>query len=115
MPRRGAYAALGAAIATGAPLGLVLTRAWRRGVAGWASVAADLRGEAATYVYVALSTILVFAAFGYVLGVQADRLLERSQRDPLTGLANWRVLQERLRQELARVHRCHSSCSTSTA
>jgi diguanylate cyclase (GGDEF)-like protein len=45
------------------------------------------------------------AAFGYVLGRQADRLAELSETDALTGLANARRLFHRLETELARSRR----------
>jgi diguanylate cyclase (GGDEF)-like protein len=105
MARRWWYGATAVVLAGGAPLGLAVTRLARRGRGRWEWALADVRAEADTYLYVAISTALVFGAFGYVLGAQADRLVERSNRDSLTGLGNWRLIQERLRLELGRVMR----------
>jgi diguanylate cyclase (GGDEF)-like protein len=58
-----------------------------------------------TYGYVCLSTLVAFALFGFVVGRQADRLVELSTTDALTGLYNRRALIERLRHELARAAR----------
>jgi diguanylate cyclase (GGDEF)-like protein len=55
--------------------------------------------------YVGLSTAIAFAAFGYVLGRQADRLAALSETDALTGLSNARALFDRLDRELARSRR----------
>jgi diguanylate cyclase (GGDEF)-like protein len=105
MARRRWYAALAVLIATGAPVGLAVTRALARGGLGLAALASDLRSEVLTYAYVTVSTMAIFGGFGYVLGVQMDRLVSLSNQDPLTGLQNWRVLQDRIRDELARVRR----------
>jgi diguanylate cyclase (GGDEF)-like protein len=57
------------------------------------------------FAYVTVSTLTVFLAFGYVLGRQADLLLEIARTDPLTGLFNGRAFQERLGEEIARAQR----------
>jgi diguanylate cyclase (GGDEF)-like protein len=104
-PRRFHYACAAAVLSLGAPAGLLAVRgaAHRRFSFGWAQT--ELAANAAVYVYVTLSTLLVFFLFGYVVGRQADRLLELSQTDPLTGLGNARVLEERMREETARASR----------
>jgi diguanylate cyclase (GGDEF)-like protein len=66
---------------------------------------ADARADLLSYAYVTLATIAAFGLFGYALGRQADRLLDLSRTDPLTGLGNARTLHERLREELDRVRR----------
>jgi diguanylate cyclase (GGDEF)-like protein len=92
-------------LAVGAPLGLLALRAVRvgSGAAGWAQN--EIASDAATYLYVALSTGLVFSAFGYALGRQADQLYELLITDPLTGLRNRRAFQARLEDEFARALR----------
>jgi diguanylate cyclase (GGDEF)-like protein len=105
MPRRWWYTALAMVMAAGAPIGLAALRLfWRRRFT-LAEVSLDVQADPLTYAYVALSTTIAFAGFGYVLGMRADQLLERSLQDPLTGLANWRLLHDRLRQEVSRVRR----------
>ena len=102
-PRQGVYAAAGCVLALGAPAGLLVVR-WRQGLADGgilAAVAADLPVVA----YVTLSTLVVFAAFGLVLGRQADELLRRLSTDTLTGLLNRRAFLERFEQELDRSRR----------
>jgi diguanylate cyclase (GGDEF)-like protein len=59
--------------------------------------------------YVSTSTAVVFTAFGYMLGRQADRLARLSETDALTGLINARGLYERLQRELARARRYGTS------
>lgn len=105
MRRRGLYALTALALASGAPLGLLLLRGLRAGAFSVAWARAELADDATTYLYLTLSTALVFAAFGYVLGQRADRLLELSSTDALTGLRNRRVVQERLEEEFGRAER----------
>ena len=96
VPRRLTYTLAGCLLAAGAPLGLLVVRLV--GTAGFEpdelrrEVAADLP----TYIYVTLSTLVVFVLFGYALGRQADTLVESSRTDALTGLGNPRAFEERL-------------------
>jgi diguanylate cyclase (GGDEF)-like protein len=103
-PRRLLYAVAAAALALGAPAGLMIVR-----LAGAAPTAAalraELRGDPSTYAYVTASTMVVFALFGYVLGRQADALVRLSRTDSLTGLGNPRAFEEHLAQETARAAR----------
>lgn len=103
IPRRILYAVLGASLSIGAPFGLLLVRfAFGEGVSG---MAREIAAERETYTYVAASTFIVFALFGWLLGWQADRLLELSTTDGLTGLLNVRGYRQQLHQELARARR----------
>jgi diguanylate cyclase (GGDEF)-like protein len=68
----------------------------------WAALFLDLRADSQTYFYLAVSTVVAFALFGFVVGRRADRLLDLSRTDPLTGLANARGFRERLEAEHAR-------------
>lgn len=108
LPRRCAYALLGMALALGAPGGLLLVR---RLLGQRVPFPHEIAGDPVTYGYVTLSTLVVFGLFGYALGRRADRLLELARRDPLTGLFNIRVLQERLAGEFARALRYRSPLS----
>ena len=102
LPRRILYAACGALLSLGAPVGLLLIRlSFYRDVSP-TRIGPELATNALTYAYISLSTAIVFTLFGYALGRQADRLALLSITDALTGLRNARALEERLRHELAR-------------
>ena len=105
MSRRLSYLTIAALLATGAPLGLIALRAWQARGFSSSWLQAEWARDAPIYVYVGVSTLLVFAAFGYALGAQADRLYDLSSRDPLTALRNRRGLEERLGDELRRFAR----------
>lgn len=109
MQRRVAYACAGGLLAAGAPVGLLAMRRLRRdartGVPSWRGAIADAARDPRDYIYVGVSTMLAFSAFGYLLGRQGDRLAELSETDSLTGLANARRLFDRLELELARSRR----------
>lgn len=102
MRRRDLYAAVGAALSLGAPLGLLAVRGAQARELSSAWLRHELAGDRTTYGYVCLSTLVAFTMFGFVVGRQADRLLELSTTDALTGLHNRRALFERLRHEVAR-------------
>lgn len=74
-------------------------------------VTAELLSDRLTYLYVLLSTALVLAFVGFVLGQQADRLAALSQTDALTGLPNRRALSEHIREELNRARRYRTPMS----
>jgi diguanylate cyclase (GGDEF)-like protein len=80
-------------------------RALRAGSWSWGAIRAELAADADLFMYVTVSTLSVFLAFGYVLGRQADGLLQLSRTDPLTGLWNGRAFRERLTEEVARARR----------
>jgi diguanylate cyclase (GGDEF)-like protein len=97
---------MGALLSLGAPLGLLLLRDVL--LDGWPSatwVRAELTSHAEIYSYVFLSTLIVFALLGYLLGQKEDRLEAESTTDPLTGLPNRRRFDARLRDELLRASR----------
>ena len=104
-PRRWAYVALGMVLALGAPVGFVLLQALqaRRASLWW--LQAELANDLHVYLYILLSTMVVFALFGYVLGRQAELLVALANTDPLTGLHNARLLRARLEDEFARAQR----------
>lgn len=64
-----------------------------------------------TFLYITMSTRAVFSAFGYLLGRQADVLVDLSRSDPLTGLRNFRAFEERLAEEVARAGRYRTPLS----
>jgi len=92
-------------LSLGAPAGLLAVRALGAGELSTEQLVGELAGDRVTYGYVCVSTFVAFTLFGFVLGRQADRLIELSSEDPLTGLHNRRALSERLRLELDRAAR----------
>jgi diguanylate cyclase (GGDEF)-like protein len=68
-------------------------------------VTAELLADRLTYIYLLISTAMVLAFVGFLLGRQADRLDALSQTDSLTGLPNRRALYEHIRDELQRSRR----------
>jgi diguanylate cyclase (GGDEF)-like protein len=97
---------VGLALAFGAPAGLLLVRGISHGEAldaDW--IVSELFGNGITYLYLLVSTSLVFAVLGYALGNKEDLLLQSSITDPLTGLFNRRHMEHRLREEISRAAR----------
>ena len=109
MRRRFVYPAAGALLSAGAPVGLLAarlaTRIRRSGSVSPEDVRVELAADRPAYVYVSVSTALVFTAFGYLLGRQADDLARLSETDGLTDLVNARGFHDRLRKELGRARR----------
>jgi diguanylate cyclase (GGDEF)-like protein len=106
VPKRRLYPILGLFLAFGAPGGLVLFRALvHRQLGSWGWIEHEIVTNLLTYGYVATSTAIMFTGLGYILGANEDLLQRVSVTDPLTGLANRRLLDRRLREELARVGR----------
>jgi len=101
------YAAAGAILSLGEPIGLLLVREWY----GAPPIPIELLHQGVTYVYVFLTTAIIMASLGYVLGRQTDRLAALSQTDPLTGLPNRRALRFRLSDEMRRATRYASPVS----
>jgi len=100
-PRAVTHAVLGAALALGAPVGLLVLRALLAGRMSASWLRSEIAADAWTYGYVTASTLVAFALFGLVLGRQAGRLYDLSSSDPLTRLYNRRALQGRLDEEFA--------------
>jgi diguanylate cyclase (GGDEF)-like protein len=103
--RRFSYGAVGALLSAGAPMGLLLLRLGGRGGISPERMQAELANDPATYLYVTVSTAIVFTLFGFILGHHADRLAELAITDALTGLKNARALRDELRLELNRASR----------
>jgi diguanylate cyclase (GGDEF)-like protein len=105
MPRRFKFPAIAAALAAGAPSGLLLVKAATAPAADLAGLVSSVRQDPSIFIYVTVSTLAVFSAFGYVMGRQADALEDLSRTDPLTGLGNDRAFDEGLQDEVARAGR----------
>jgi hypothetical protein len=91
----------------GAPTGLLIVRE----LYAPRAIATELSSERLTYLYVLISTAVVLAFLGFVLGRQADRLAALSETDVLTGLANRRALRRRLEVEFRRSKRYRTPVS----
>ena len=112
LPRKLSYPLLGAALAFGAPFGLILVEAVRAGVLPnmdfrHSTVAASPH----VYTYLWLSTSFIFVMSGYLVGRREDGLQHVSFTDPLTGLWNRRYLRKRLDSEIRRVQRRSAALS----
>jgi two-component system, cell cycle response regulator len=101
------YAAAGAVLSFGAPLGLLLLRE----LYVPRPIAAELFADRLTYLYVFLSTAAVLTSLGFALGRQTDRLAALSETDALTGLPNRRALRRRVTEEFSRSIRYGSPIS----
>jgi diguanylate cyclase (GGDEF)-like protein len=107
IPAATSYAAIGALLSTGAPLG-----AWLLRLAAGADLKAELAAHGFFYTYALVGTGLVFAAAGLVAGRRADRLRRQedlyrslSEEDYLTHLPNMRAFDDRYRRAVARAIR----------
>jgi hypothetical protein len=96
-----AYPVIGASAALAVAAGFLVVRLSSAGP-GWDALRAEVIGNAAMYLYLAIVVMAVFVGLGAALGYQTDRLLTQSTTDPLTGLHNRRALQERIDEELRR-------------
>ena len=103
--RRFTYALTALVLAMGAPAGLLIVRWTSVSDHGLDSLGHEVLRDLPTFLYVTLSTVVVFSSFGYVIGRQADALVELSRTDSLTGLRNPRAFEERLAEEVARAAR----------
>lgn len=96
-----ALATLGAFVGLGAPFGMLAVRAMDHGgslTLDW--LAGELAANAPFYLYAVLTAVPVLALIGSVVGLQLTRMAESSATDPLTGIANRRLFDERLDQEV---------------
>src|SRR5689334_15883694 len=100
------YPLLGVALALGAPAGLLPVRMIQHHARyELETIVSELNSDWVTYAYVGISTALMFALLGFILGGAQDRMRSLMMTDPLTGLFNRRYLHQRLLDELARVAR----------
>ena len=108
MKRR--MALFGAALGLGSPIGCLALRLLHWHYADIRILnALPLEWAAGTYyyVYMAVSTVIAFGLFGYVLGRYDDALARLTIIDHLTQIYNHRYLQEQLAAEIARSDRTH--------
>src|SRR5690242_11298841 len=101
-PKSILYPCVGALLALGAPVGLILLRRILEHDLSLGAVARDLTGDFVTYAYLTTSTMIAFIGCAVFLGRSADRLRTSATTDPLTGLANRRKCEERVLLELKR-------------
>jgi len=102
LPRRWRYAAAGSLLALGAPAGLAVVRWLQRGRGMSVDV---ITADLPAFAYVAASTVVVFALFGFALGRQADELQRSLSVDALTGLFDRRAFLAELDREHERSRR----------
>lgn len=102
-PRQWLYAAAGCVLALGAPAGLLAVR-WMEG-AREGGMTAIVEADLPAFAYVTFSTVAVFAAFGLVLGRQANEMVRRLSTDAVTSLLNRRAFLHRLGREHERSQR----------
>lgn len=103
LPRRLAYPVLGLVLAFGAPLGLFVVQAAVEGVfpsLSW--IVREFQRNRVVYLYLLVSTPIIFVLLGQLLGQRQDSLASQSLTDPLTGLGNRRYMDDRLAEEVAR-------------
>jgi diguanylate cyclase (GGDEF)-like protein len=106
MPRARSYPLLGAALALGAPVGLLLTSALAAGrvpTPSWAQ--SEITHSLLTYAYLTLSSVAALTVLAHWCGRSFDRVLLLSNTDPLTGLLNRRCFGERVEEEAKRGRR----------
>jgi diguanylate cyclase (GGDEF)-like protein len=104
--RKWGYPLIGAALAFGCPLGLLVVQALVRGrLPSPGFISAELHAQPVVYAYTTFSLLLLMTALGWVLGRHEDNLQAGSLTDPLTGLWNRRQLATRLQEEMARAVR----------
>jgi diguanylate cyclase (GGDEF)-like protein len=101
------YAIAGAVLSLGEPIGLLVVR----GLSGAPPITTEILQQRVTYVYVFVTTAIIMASLGYVLGRQTDRLAALAETDALTGIPNRRALRRRLTDELRRSARYASPVS----
>lgn len=101
------YAVAGAVLSLAESIGLLFIRE----LGNPSSVTIELLQERVTYLYVFITTAILTASLGYVLGRQTDRLAALSETDALTGLPNRRALRKRLTDEVRRATRYTSPIS----
>jgi diguanylate cyclase (GGDEF)-like protein len=103
------YPLAGVALALATLVGLLAFRILRSELPwskGW--LIAELSSQGATYMYLAISTIVLFVMLGLVLGRKEERLWATALTDPGTGLPNRRHFEQRLSLEIG--YACH--CGT---
>jgi len=111
--RRVRHACTGALLGIGAPIGWLLLQ-WWRGV----PIATELSQHPMLIGYLLIGTTLAFSTFGWLIGAQADCLIELTRRldrltvtDELTGLRNRRYFLQRLDEAIALAERTESALS----
>jgi len=100
------YALVGALLALAVPVTLPFVRVLAQpGPFGLAALFADVQGAKATYAWVALSSLVLMAGLGWVLGARGEEARRFAITDPLTGLFNRRHFASQLSNEMLRDRR----------
>ena len=109
MRKSHSFALLGLSLGTGAPIGILGLRVFFTNLTFQEFLRHEWQDHEFFYVYMFLGTCLVFAAFGFIIGGEEDRLLRKNillssevLTDPLTGLGNHRFLHDTFKIEFRR-------------
>ena len=106
------YGAIGALLGLGSPIGLLIIRILLEGNHHlFAEIGVQLSNDPLVYFYNTATTVLVLGLIGFLAGRQIEKLNALSETDPLTGIANRRMLKEALGVELARSKRWNEPLS----
>ncbi len=108
LPKATLFAYIGALLALGSPLGLLVVRSVA--ATTWPTldfIGAQIKSDPLLYGYLTIGTMFVLVFLGRELGAREDELALTSITDPLTQLHNRRHLNKRLEEELARATRYH--------
>jgi diguanylate cyclase (GGDEF)-like protein len=105
VPRRISYALIGAGLAQGVAVGLLLGRLIRGRQYSLSSLTREIASNLGTYLYIVSSTTAVFSLFGGLVGRDADQLAQLATTDALSGLLNARAFHQRLHEEMVRATR----------
>ena len=100
-PRRFAYPLAGLSLSLGMVAGLLaLEASTSRHVPTISWIFSELRARPLPYAYLLVATLVMMTVIGWIVGRKEDLLGRLSTTDPLTGLANRRLLVDRIDQAL---------------
>jgi diguanylate cyclase (GGDEF)-like protein len=106
LPKATFFAAIGALLSLGAPLGLLVVRSVAAST--WPTfdfIRAQIKSDPLLYGYLVSATMVMLVLLGRELGAREDALAKTSITDPLTRLHNRRHVYARVKEEIARASR----------
>jgi diguanylate cyclase (GGDEF)-like protein len=102
LPKATFFAAIGALLSLGAPLGLLVVRSVAAST--WPTfdfIRAQIKSDPLLYGYLVSATMVMLVLLGRALGAREDALAKTSITDPLTRLHNRRHIRKRVEEEMA--------------